>query len=55
MPQKHDIGHQKRKKAAAIVAPTKPPKPGKLAIDLVRRGLASASILDGMTSRFSGR
>lgn len=54
MPQKHDIGHQKRKKAAAVVAPTKPPKPGKLAIDLVRRGLAAPGILDGMSSRFSG-
>jgi hypothetical protein len=54
MPQKHDIGHQKRKKAATKVVAAKPPKPGKLAIDLVQRGLASPMILDGMTSRFSG-
>lgn len=51
MPQKHDIGQQKRKKVAAQVI-VAAPRPGKLAIDLVRRGLASPNILDGMTSRF---
>jgi hypothetical protein len=54
MPQKHDIGQQKRKKQAGVIV-TPPPRTGKLAIDLVRRGLASPNILDGMTTRFSGR
>ncbi|MFS0717580.1 hypothetical protein ABC337_11485 [Arthrobacter sp. 1P04PC] len=52
MPQKHDIGQQKRKKGAAAT-PIAPTKPAKLAIDLVRRGLANPPILDGMTSRFT--
>jgi hypothetical protein len=54
MPQKHDVGHQKRKKAATRIIGTPPPRPGKLAIDLVRRGLASPMILDGMSGRFTG-
>jgi hypothetical protein len=52
MPQKHDIGHRKRLNSLKP-APTKLPSTTRLAIDLVKRGLASRNILDNMSNRFT--
>lgn len=51
MSQKHDKGHQKRKRRNIGGIRTAPVKSGELARSLVDRGLASPLILDGYSAR----